>query len=209
MSDIFDKADSCLRRGAHDEAIRIYRNALSKKPREVDYWNNTGVILLNFVNINIVPNVAKDTRIFAILGNSSLVSPETRRLWYLLLDKSHCDGLKVCLDEAERCFRKAVEISPGNFNARVFLGQLYEDMGFYEKARAEYDKAIAINEQKSQFIKVALKNLRERQERDLDADLRPRSGASALPIHEFYGDKLQALLKEIDQNHNGNPSMPW
>ncbi len=110
--------------------------------------------------------------------------------------------------KSERCFKKAVEISPGVYNARVFLGQLYEDMGFYEKARAEFDKIVPVNEEERQGIQGELKYLRETQARNLDADLRPKLGTAAMPIHQMYGDKLKAMLNEIDQNHNGNPSLP-
>ena len=138
-----------------------------------------------------------------------MVSAETRRLWYSLIDKSHCEGLKRCLVEAERCFKKAIEISPGGYNARVFLGQLYEDMGFYEKARAEFEMIVPVDEEERNGLQGELKYLRETQARNLDADLRPKLETAAMPIHSMYRDILRDLLNEIDRNHSGNPSLPW
>ncbi len=206
---VLDLAHTCLNRKEYAKAIQIYRKAFSKVDDKKEHWIGIGLVFHQFVVNNLVPNVAKDTRIFALLGDSTLVSAETRRLWYLLIHTSHFEGLKLCLAEAERCFKKAVEISPGSYNARVFLGQLYEDMGFYDKALAEFDRIMPENEEERQGRQGELKYLRETQARDLDADLRPRPDTAAMPIHEMYRDKLQALLQEIDQNHNGNPSLPW
>ncbi len=49
-------------------------------------------------------------------------------------------------DSAERQFRKALEIEPGNSDAHMWLGKCYASLSKWDLAAAQFDTAIAMNE---------------------------------------------------------------
>ena len=59
---------------------------------------------------------------------------------------------KVCRSKGrpgEAALRKALELDPQNACVRIELGALYEDRGKFAQAAAEFEKAIAVEPNKS------------------------------------------------------------
>jgi tetratricopeptide (TPR) repeat protein len=201
--DIVKLAHSFVLNGQFSEAIQIYRQAIAISPNNDMNWSNLGTILFSFVEKNFVPYVGSDIRIVAILGDSQLVSDITRDLWFKLVDRQHCYGLKICLDEAEKCWRKAIELNPnGGFWARAFLIQFYERMAYFEKAQLEFEQAeLHVNKiEERNWLNKEEDYFRTTKSKDIDAILRPKTGTAVGPIHEIYGEELRKVLNKTEQN---------
>ncbi|MBZ0306654.1 MAG: hypothetical protein K8I82_11360, partial [Anaerolineae bacterium] len=199
------RANSYFRSKEYIKAIQTYREALLQTPDVKTYWNNMGYIFNSFVETNFRNNIAgvsvNYNDLLAILSNSDLISSATRSLWFQLIDKVHCDGLKQCLDESERCWLRVLDINPGDFDCSIFLAHLYEDLGFREKAKVILENATPITTQERETLKSEWEYFNELGTKNLDADLRPKPYTTAAsPIHKMYGDTLRSILEEIKKN---------
>lgn len=120
--------------GQYDKAIDMLRKAIELNPSCAYFHNNLGLQYRHKDNI--------DAAIQSF--QNALAISESDISWGML---GGCYGEKLELYEAEKCFKKALEINPKFAGAHVDLANVYHLQGHWDKAWPEYEWRTEVFEQ--------------------------------------------------------------
>ena len=112
--------------GKYDEAIQMLQKAIQLNPNCSYMHSNLG---LQYRHRDKIDDAIQ-------CFEKSLSIEESHLTWGML---GGCYGEKRNLEEAEKCFLKAIEIKPDFANAHVDLANVYHFKGEWEKAWPEYE----------------------------------------------------------------------
>lgn len=112
--------------GKYDTAIEMIQKAIALNPRCAYMHSNLG---LQYRNINDLDAAIK-------CFQTSLSIEESELTWGML---GGCYGEKRDLNEAERCFKRSIEINPDFAGGHVDLANVYHLKGEWDKAWEEYE----------------------------------------------------------------------
>lgn len=112
--------------GKFEDAIKMLKTALDLNPSCAYIYSNLGLQYRSMNNLDM-----------AIEYFQNAIAIEENALTWVML--GGCYGEKHDLDEAERCFKRAIEINPDFANGHVDLANIYHLKGEWEKAWEEYE----------------------------------------------------------------------
>ncbi|MFZ5653402.1 MAG: tetratricopeptide repeat protein [Pseudomonadota bacterium] len=199
-------------RGRYEQATDRFRRAVQAQPRRPEAWVNLGVSLVEQRQygaalqaleraLELAPGFAPAhlARADALRGLGQLTpAVEGYRRAIALQPFAPAFNKLGCLlrvlrrgEEAESCYRKALELAPNYATARVNLATLQIDLGRFELARAQLQElsSVALPPEERREVTSAFSLLHEHQR--LEAAIGEAVGGGAL-------EPLRELLRQTD-----------
>lgn len=133
--DLRRRAIQALRDGRGDAAIAAYRTLLASDPGVPEDWYNLGYLLRCARDFD----AALDAYDRAVVAG--IDRPEEVRLNRAVILSEHCGRPEAAEAELRLALAAAPDLLPGWLN----LGNLYEDRGAADEARAAYRRALAVD----------------------------------------------------------------
>ena len=130
---LYEKAGMRARKGEFEKAAGIYRRVLEIDPSRNDARRDLAMVLVEMGDTEGAKNLLLDV----LKANPTDVAS-------LVILGNHYARSESDADTAERFFRRAVELKPGDANAHNSLAGLLCEKGRNEEALAEFDKALEI-----------------------------------------------------------------
>ena len=165
----------CHKRGDFDSAVKHFDMAISIDGSNYENHNNLGLCYagmgrykesidsilkaidinpgLNFVHSNLGLQYRNDKQVEKAIGSflKSISIKETPETWGML---GGCYGELRNLDEAEKCFRKSLDLNPDFAAGHVDLASIHQLRGEWDKAWPEYEWRFKVYDQTKFWDKI-------------------------------------------------------
>jgi tetratricopeptide (TPR) repeat protein len=185
---LLEQADSLLKRGEEDEAIKVFVQALAINDSHVDTQQKLAMLYLQK----------------QMFGAAAALF---KQLSYLTNDPIHFSHLGFVLfqqnsyEEARDAYQKAVDLDPSRAQRFVSLAQVYRSMGQLQNAVIALNKAIELDPEDINFL-LLLTEIYAEMNNVEEAETVLRNILERAPDNEDASKLLDRLRKEKDAGNS-------